>query len=166
MQPKEALQELRDAARQAMAADTSLSRIWRDLPVAEVAEVCTSADAAWLRELMIRRIDPVNAFELLAHIDLNAAIEALLDRHLGEGVDPDRKFGGYSSELSIMLDDLVEIAGPDALRQLLRREGFGRKHLKDRRVIEAFSEALDIDEKQWETWLNSNLPEKVSAKAS
>lgn len=166
MQANETLEKLRSAAEQAMAAEAALFEVWRELPVAEVAQCCTAADAAWLREIMIRRIYPANAFELLAHIDVNMAIEALLDRYLGEFVGPDTKFGGYSFEISTMLSDLAEIAGTDALRQLLRHDGFGRKHLQDRRVIEAFSEALDIDEKQWETWLKSNLPEAVSAKAS
>jgi hypothetical protein len=131
-----------------------------------VAQCCTQADVKWLRELMVRRIYPANAFELLARIDADAAIEALLDRHLGDGVDPDTKFGGYLFELATMLDDLVEIAGPDALRQLIQRDGFGRKHLSDRRVIAAFSDALDLDAQQWDTWLKSNLAENVSAKAS
>lgn len=166
MQIMETVQKLRSAAEQAMTAEAALFEVLRELPVAEAARNCTAADVAWLRELIIRRIYPANAFELLAHIDVNMAIEALLDRYLGEFVCPDTKFGGYSFELATMLGDLVEIAGPDALRQLLRCDGFGRKHLKDRRVIDAFSEALDIDEKQWEAWLISNLADRVSAKAS
>ncbi|HET6878805.1 MAG TPA: hypothetical protein VFI31_01470 [Pirellulales bacterium] len=166
MKENKTLEELRTAAADAMTASKGLFEVWRELPVSEVAQCCTQADVGWLRELIIHRIYPVNAFELLAHIDVDSAIEALLDRYLGEAVSPDTKFGGYSFELDTMLDDLVEIAGPDALKRLVQRNGFGRKHLNDRRVTDAFADALNLDAKQWNTWLKSNLTEKVSAKAS
>lgn len=160
------LDGLRAAAAQALTTNKALFEVWRELPVSEVAQCCTQADVKWLRELMMRRIYPANAFELLARIDVDAAIEALLDRHLGAGVDPDTKFGGYLFELATMLDDLVEIAGPETLRRLIQRDGFGRKHLNDRRVISAFSEALELNEEQWDGWVKSSLAENVSAKAS
>ena len=130
--------------------------LWRTLPMADTARRCDEHDIELLCELITRRIYPVNAFELLARIDLNAAFRVLLDLYVSSQVNPDRKFGGYYFELSIMLDDLKEIGGEQALRRLLALDRFDRRKLADHRVVDAFSEALEIEPEEFQTWLASS----------
>lgn len=80
-------------------------------------------------------------------------MQALIHWYLGKGVHPDNKFGGYTFELSTMLDDLREIAGEYALWQLIHLDAFDRNRLDDPRVREAFCDALDISQQDFGDWL-------------
>lgn len=151
-----ALDALRVAGRNVLGAHDALLEVWRSLSVPDVARCCTGADIELLRQLIKSRIDPLNAFELLAQVDVSSAMQALLGWYLGKGVDPDTKFGGYTFELSTMLDDLYEIAGEDALRQLIHMDAFDRNRLDDPRVREAFCDALDIAPQEFAVWLASS----------
>lgn len=149
-------QAFRSAAKEAIESHDALADLWRKMPVAETAHRCGESDVALLRQLIEYRIFPVNAFELLARIDLREAYSALLSRYVGKGVSPDGKFGGYSFELSVMLDDLKEIGGEEALRGLIALDGFDRRKLTDPRVINSFSDALDIEPHEFNDWLNAS----------
>jgi len=151
--PCKALELLRDTGQRALAAHDALSEAWRSLSVPDIATCCSKDDISLLRDLIRSRIYPINAFELLARIDLSSAMQALLRWYLGKGVSPDTKFGGYTFELSTMLDDLNEIAGENALRQLIHLDSFDRDRLDDPRVREAFCDALDIAPQDFNGWL-------------
>lgn len=147
-------QAFRLAAKEAIDSHDAMMELWRTMPVTETARRCGESDVALLRQLIEYRIFPVNAFELLARIDLRQAYSALLSRYVGKGVSPDGKFGGYYFELSVMLDDIKEVGGEEALRNLIALDGFDRGKLADPRVINSFSDALDIEPHEFKDWLN------------
>lgn len=149
-------QIFRSVAKEAIESHDALAELWRKMPVAETAQRCGESDIELLRQLIEYRIYPVNAFELLARIDLRQAYSALLSLYVGKGVNPDGKFGGYYFELSVMLDDLKEIGGEEALRSLIALDGFDRGKLTDPRVATSFSDALDIEPHEFNDWLNAS----------
>ena len=51
-------------------------------------------------------------------------------------------------DLSIMLDDIVEICGEEYLRKILDADGFDQSKLEDDRVIRSFCEALSLESKE------------------
>jgi hypothetical protein len=138
------IEALRSAGRDALEAQDALLTAWRDLKPEDFASLAGGPDVGLLVRLIERRIYAVPAFGALARIDITAAREVLLSRYLGRGVDPDRKFGGYVFELASMLDELLQAGGQEALMDLIDRPSFSPERLTDRRVIEAFSEALEI----------------------
>ncbi len=92
---------------------------------------------------------------MLVTLSPESAIEMLLARYLGKSVDPDRKFGGFEFELDSMLDDLCKIAGKDQLSILIQNENFAPSSLEDARVRRSSAEALELDESQVPTWVES-----------
>src|SRR5262249_16829460 len=82
-------------------------------------------------------------------------IELVVSRYLGLGVNPDRKYGGYTSELTMLLDDLLHAGGDVALRQLFTHPRCDPDRLKDSRVVEALSWTLDCTLEQREEWVRS-----------
>lgn len=155
MKADDMVQSFRSLATEAIEAQDALSELWRNLRVADAAKRCDETDVELLKKLIKLRIYPVNAFELLAQIDLELAFQALLSRYVGQGVSPDGKFGGYFFELSTMLDDVKEIGGEQALRRLISLPGFDHKKLADARVIASFADALDIETNEFHQWLDS-----------
>lgn len=155
MKADDLIQSFRSMAAEAIESHNALSELWRKLPMPDAARHCDETDVELLHKLIKYRIYPVNAFELLARIDLDQALQALLSRYVGEGVSPDGKFGGYSFELSTMIDDLKEIAGEQALRRLISLPGFDHKKLADPRVIASFADALDIEPDEFQQSLHS-----------
>ena len=145
----------RSAAVTAMAADESLSDTWRALNVSLEAQNATPDDVATLVELIKKRIQPVNAFDLLARIDISVASDVLYSRYLSDDVCPDSKFGGFLFELSGMLDSIVEASGRDKLLEVVKGRDCGNARLKDPRVVEAFTDALDIPFEGFNAWLCS-----------
>lgn len=129
------------------ALDEALRRLDRDLE---------PADIPVLEQLIVRRIEVLRPFERLAALDLQAARKVLLDRWLGHGVDPDTKFGGYTFELGVMLDDLRVVGGDDALRGLIADPRFARERLSDPRVLDALGEALDLTRDGVVRWLSAH----------
>jgi DNA-directed RNA polymerase alpha subunit len=104
----------------------------------------SAADKDVLCNLIISRIDILNSFELLVRLDPDRALRVLTRCYLGKGVSPDTKHGGYESELSIMLDDIVEISGEPTLRKLVKLN-IDEETMKDKRVIRSFCDALSLD---------------------
>lgn len=155
MKADDLVETFRSMAADAISSHDAIMELWRKLPVAETARHCDQTDVELLSKLIKYRIYPANAFELLARVDLDRALEALLRRYVGVGVSADRKFGGYYFELSVMIDDLKEIAGEQALRRLISLDGFDRGKLTDPRVVSSFTDALDIEPKDFNQWLDS-----------
>lgn len=152
MEHPNSIDTLRDAIAAALSAQDDLLEVWQRIDPTSLAAMNTPGDIEKLTQLIIRRIYPLQAFEALARIEPSAATDMLLSRYLGVGVDPDRKFGGYSFELEAMLDDLREIAGEKALIGLVRHQQFAKDRLKDRRVLDAFAEALNIPAERVQDW--------------
>jgi len=150
-----AFRELRSAAAEALRAHDKLLEVWRHVEESKLAADATTDDIAILRELVVRRIYPVNAFGLLVQIDRDAAIEVLLSRYLGVAVDPDTKFGGFEFELATMLDDLREVGGIGSLRTLVRHPQFSLERITDPRVRRGFGDTLNMDEEQIMAWVRS-----------
>jgi hypothetical protein len=155
METRLRIEGLRSAARQALEAQDQLLNAWRSLDSSDLDSLCEQDDLELLKQLILRRIYPVNAFAVLARVDKYAAIDVLISLYLGDSVDPDRKFGGYTFELSSILDDLREIHGETALRELIDHPKFNKIRLSDSRVIEAFSDSLDIDASLFSGWLEN-----------
>jgi len=143
---------LRTAMMGALRAHDELLAAWRQVESTARSALDTPEDVKTLKELIVRRIDIMNSFDALVRVDRAAAMEVLLSRYLGSGVDPDKKFGGYTSELAVMLDDLREAGGVAALRTLVSHVRFARELLSDRRVIEALADALEIPCDQVRDW--------------
>ena len=108
-----------------------------------------------LEQLIIRRIQVTMAFELLAHLDPIKATSLVLRRYLGENVNPDRKYGGYESELDSILGDLA-LVGVEHLTRLVRSPKFDCSKARDQRVVRSFCNALQLEsEEELKTWLKS-----------
>ena len=152
MSPDDRVEALRSAGRNALEAQDALLAAWRDLKPEDVASLAGAPDVGLLVRLVERRIYAVPAFGALARIDITAARDVLLSRYLGRAVDPDRKFGGYAFELTAMLDDLRQAGGQEALTDLIDQPDFLPERLTDQRVIEAFSEALEIEPSRVPEW--------------
>lgn len=146
------LENWRSIARQALEVHDKLLNAWRALDDRELRDLSSAEDTEVLKQMIVRRIYPVNAFAALAVVDRQGAIDVLFSRYLGIGVDPDSKFGGYCFELSTMLDDLRESYGEAVLRELICDRRFNRNLLHDKRVLEAFMEALEIDHEGLTSW--------------
>jgi hypothetical protein len=148
------LDSLRKAATEALRSHDVLLNAWRALQDSDIAEA-TEEDVDLLRSLIVSRIYPVNAFSMLVKVDQSRAIEVLLSRYLGVGVCPDRKFGGFESELGIMLDDLEEFGGRERIIQLVRHPEFAVERTEDSRVCRAFGEILNLDERLVPDWIET-----------
>jgi hypothetical protein len=144
---------LRSAGRNALEAQDALLAAWRDLKPEDFASLAGGPDVGLLVRLIERRIYPVPAFGALARIDITAARDVLLSRYLGRAVDPDRKFGGYAFELAAMLDELSQAGGQEALMDLIDQPDFSPEGLADQRVVEAFSDALEIGPSRVPEWI-------------
>lgn len=134
----------RSAGLDALEAQDALLAAWHDLKPEDFASLEGGPDAGLLVRPIERRIYAVPAFGASARIDIAAARDVLLSRYLGGVVDPDKKSGGYALELAAMLDELRQAGGQEALMDLIDQPGFSPERLTDQRVVEAFSEALDI----------------------
>lgn len=139
----------RIAAARAIAAHDTLLEANRSLG----HHVLAPADVPLLRELVIRRIDVLPAFEQLVKLDAAVAREVLLDRWLGGDVDPDTRFGGFTFELTAMLDDLRQIAGEAALRAVIADPRIAPDRLADPRVLESLGQALDLAHDDVSAWI-------------
>jgi hypothetical protein len=145
------------AIRTALKAQDELSEAWRqqrnegDIPN-------TPANIDLLKQLIKQRIHPLNAFEHLARMDREEAIQMLITCYLLKGASPDRKFGGYVFELSTMLDDLKEFHGEAALRDLVRHSLITPTLKSDRRIAESFAEAMDISVGEVLKWFDAASP--------
>lgn len=146
------MDELRKRGLEALSSHGNLREAWRELSESDMAEA-TRDDIGFLRSMIISRIYPVNAFELLVKIDPNAGVEVLLSRYLGRGVNPDTKFGGFESELQIMLDDLREVAGSQMIAQLVRNPDFAIQRIEDARVRRVLAQVLDMEEESIPDWV-------------
>jgi hypothetical protein len=105
------------------------------------------------RNLVLHRIYPINAFEAVSRLSIDDALSLLLRRYAGKHAEPDGKFGGFSFELSSMLDDLFHHHGEEGLRRLISMPDFNRDALSDPRVVASFCEALDMDHNEFRNWI-------------
>ncbi len=145
--------ELRDAGNQALMAHDTLLMVWRGVQEAQLVQTATPEDMLLLRDLIYRRIYPVNAFGLLVRIDQKIAIEVLLSRYLGKAVDPDSKFGGFEFELEAMLDDLHELGGAELLKRIVTHPDFEIERINDSRVRRSLSAVLHLEEQEILQWV-------------
>jgi hypothetical protein len=155
------LEDLRKAAIEVLMAQDRLLNVWRGVEELQLAQNATPEDVSLLRELIISRIYPMNAFGLMVQIDKKSAIEVLLSRYLGRGVDSDTKFGGFESELDTMLDDLWEFGGVEWIEKLVLHPDFEIERIKDPRVRRTFSEVLQLEEHQIPKWVQSVLTKSL-----
>lgn len=146
-------QSLCAAMRQALIAHDELLRAWRACEPGDLAALAGSDGIELLRQMVRRRIYPVNAFGALVQLDQAIAVDLLMDLYLGQGVNPDTKFGGFTFELWVMLDDLRELSGEAALRLVASDPRVNDGRLEDHRVIEAFAMALDVSDAEARQWL-------------
>src|ERR1700753_330599 len=112
MSLEDGIEALRSAARDALEAQDALLAAWSTLDRKVLPSLAEAPDVSLLVRLIERRIYAVPAFGALTRVDITAARNVLLSRHLGRVVDPDRKFGGYAYELAAMLEDMRRAGGP------------------------------------------------------
>jgi hypothetical protein len=120
------IEALRAAGKLSVEADDALSAAWRNLDDVDGARLVQASDVRLLVDLIKRRLSVLPAFAALARADIAAARGLLLSRYLGKGVPPDGKFGGYTFEFSTTLDDLREVGGQEALRNLVEQHRCAR----------------------------------------
>lgn len=147
------MEKLRRAGAEALRSHDVLMEVWRGLQESDIANA-TQEDVRLLESLIIGRIYSINAFDLLVKINPDAAIDVLLSRYLGRGVDPDRKFGGFEFELLSMLDDLLEVGGARRIAQLVSHTSFSTDRVEDLRVRRVFGEILQMEEHLVATWIH------------
>lgn len=146
---------LREAIIRAIQAQDRLLSAWQSCRHVKDYSSLTNDDVELLYQLIYRKIYPANAFGALASCNVNRAIEALLNRYLGNAVHPDQGFGGFAYEMGCMLDDLKLSGGDEALRQLISHPRFNHEMLVDVRFRTALREALGLDEDGLLAWLQS-----------
>lgn len=83
--PTDPATAFRQADTEVLAAYDNLRAVWKELSSVDVYICLAPKDCEFLKELIIKRIQPVNAFEFLAKTDVAGAIEILLRRYLGIG---------------------------------------------------------------------------------
>ena len=146
--------EFQSLIRTALKLNQEFINYWHSVDLNELAKNLTVEDAPMLEELILKRIEVLNLFELLLKIDPGRAKNILVRRYLGESVSPDTKFGGFEFELSTMLDDYNEILGEKALVDLINHPEIEIRRLKDTRVLRSLTEALDFnDENESLNWV-------------
>lgn len=155
------MQDLRTEIRHALQAVTTLRARFRAgisdceaLSSDERESLCGD-----LEQLILLRVEVLNAFELMVRLDPKRSARLLLRLYLGRGVSPDTKFGGYEFELSTMVDDLVEFEGAEALAELVRSARFDPSKLDDPRVARSFSEALSCEPDELRQWYTASTTE-------
>jgi hypothetical protein len=141
----ETYEALFDLATKAIDAHKKLEHFWRDSDLSAISSMDSDSLVPVLVELIVRRIDIANPFELLIKISPDDALAILERRYLGEYVSPYRKFGGYYFELSLILSDYLEIRGKDCfISEILLNDKFKSK-LSDSNAVAAICDALDMD---------------------
>jgi len=151
------LTTFRTVAQRVLDADSEMLEFWRNVDASELSEHANAADVQILRKLIFARIHVLPAFGVLSRLDRCLAFDVLISRYVGVPVSPYRKFGGFVFELSTMLDDLCEIHGEQALRDLIATTGFDIGKLGDPNVIQSFCEALDLDDAEsFHSWLKAD----------
>lgn len=148
------LSDFRKAANEALQAHDALISVWRNAIASDFSRA-EPDDLCLLKNLILRRIYPVNAFEMLASLSPESAVDMLLARYLGTSVDPDKKFGGFEFELESMLGDLCRIGGKEQISTMINKENFSVSSLKDPRVRRVLAEVLELEEDQVLTWVES-----------
>lgn len=147
-------ERVRQAAIAAIRADDELLAAWRDFTKQNGQLPTSDADIGLLQQLVWQKIHQLNAFGALVRLNREAAINILLRRYLGSGVSPDRGFGGFFSDMSSMLSDLVEVGGAEALKALINHPNFNPEMLADHRFVEAACEAVDIQQAAFTEWIS------------
>lgn len=138
-----------DIARKAIKAHEEVYEFWNIYSKESVVESQgKSAEDVipLLKEMIIKRIEIANCFELLVRLDFNEALDVLESRYLGDTVCLYTKFGGIQNELALMLSDYLEIRGEDSFMEEIIKKYLLSEKMNDPKVISAFCEALDIDE--------------------
>jgi hypothetical protein len=126
----------------------------------------TDQEIKVIKEAFILRIHPLLCFDMIVKANKGKAIELLLDWYLGKGVCPETKHGGYESELNVMLNDLSEFHGIEALSELLNSDNFDKGKLNDPRVLRSFQEALEIEDAEYTVIHVNGAKQEYSIKRS
>lgn len=148
------MQQLRRAGAEALRAQHELLNAWRGMQKSDAADA-TLDDVCLLKEMFIQRIYPINAFELICAVDLQCAIELIINLYLGVNVDPDTKFGGFQFELDSLIGDLKEAGGLQKIIQLVNHPRFALDRVDDQRVCEVLSNVLEIDTGMVSQWVQT-----------
>ena len=144
--------ELLDAARNALNASRALQESWKSVDLAQLSRSLTPSDIDLVEQLILSRVDVLNAFELLVRCAPGRAEAVLMARYLGKDVSPDTKYGGFLFELDSMLNDWVEVQGKESLRHLFR--AVSPERIADARVLTAVRDVLDLrDVDEAHKWL-------------
>ena len=130
---------------------------WKSVDVDDFVKNITKNEIVLLKELIIKRIDVLNSFEILCRVDFDGAKEILLRRYLGKGVNLYSKFGGVTFELSTILDDIVEIHGLESLKNILKVNEIDLDKLRDEQVILSLANALNLSFEETQAWLNKEV---------
>jgi hypothetical protein len=143
-------------ATKAIDAHNKLEHFWKNVDLSDTTSIDNDSLIPILMELIVRRIEIVNSFELLTKISPDEALKVLERRYLGKNVSPYRKFGGFQNELSLMLSDYLEIRGTECFKtEILLNPKFKSK-FSDPNVIEAMCDALDVEsETELESFIRS-----------
>jgi len=147
-------EQVRIAAKAAMESQDALLHAFREYEGIGMDHRLTDDDYCILRHLVWAKIYPVSAFSVLVKHNQDIAIEVLLSRYVGHGVDPDSGFGGLTFDLSSMLSDLVEVGGERLLKSFLHHPRFNKHFLDDPRFRESLGFALDTDLEGVQEWLS------------
>jgi hypothetical protein len=131
---------------------------WDAIDPNELGQQLTTDDVETLSQLVTSRIFLLPAFELLVRRFPRKACSLLVDRFLGEHVDPDYKYGGSGTTISVALSDMVEHDGPQALVHLLKVANLEMDQLTaDDRILRGFGEALELNSyEEIEQWLRKH----------
>lgn len=135
-------------AQEALKINESIYSFWNeftDLSVNTCSKEVIEATIVLLKEMILKRIEVVNCFELLIRLNVDEALDILESRYLGNKVCLYTKFGGVQNELGLMLSDYVEIRGENSFLNEVLQRYLSSEKLNDPRVISAFCEALDLE---------------------
>ena len=143
------LNEFCDIAKEALKAHEAIYDFWREFQHESMntySKEVLDRTISLLKELIVKRIEVVNCFELLIRLNFNEALDVLESRYLGDKVCLYTKFGGFQNELELMLSDYVEIRGKNSFVNEVLKRYLSSEKLSDPKVMSAFCEALGLEE--------------------
>lgn len=120
----------------------------RTISAKELASNLSSDDILVIIKLFNAGIQVLYFFEVILRFDKYMAEKLLIDKYIGNYVNPDRKGRGYELEISTMLEDYFDIEGQENLIEFLNNDQVSLTRLLDKRVMNNLCEILNKNESE------------------
>ncbi|MCX2890616.1 MULTISPECIES: hypothetical protein [unclassified Pseudomonas] len=124
--------------------DEVYDKLWREIREEDGSDSCFSPeDISVLERLIYAKIFHLKAFEILLKCAPSNALDILKMRYLSLDLANNSK--DHVADLEVMLSDVNEILGRDALEELLSCSEFLLDNMKNQRVVDAIEFSRNAD---------------------